>query len=69
MGEREASRPPSDNQHPAAKVAGTDTVVDTVAWHLVMVGDVVVDEGALKPGQRVRMVGTNSPSSFLVEAL
>lgn len=28
-----------------------------------------VDEGALKPGQRVRVVGTNSPSSFLVEAL
>lgn len=28
-----------------------------------------VDEGVLKPGQRVRVVGTNSPSSFLVEAL
>lgn len=28
-----------------------------------------VDEGMLKPGQRVRVVGTNSPSSFLVEAL
>lgn len=28
-----------------------------------------VDEGILQPGQRVRVVGTNSPSSFLVEAL
>ena len=28
-----------------------------------------VGEGALKPGERVRVVGTNSPSSFLVEAL
>lgn len=28
-----------------------------------------VDQGALKPGQRVRVVGTNSPSSFLVETL
>ena len=28
-----------------------------------------VGEGVLKPGQRVRVVGTNSPSSFLVEAL
>ncbi len=28
-----------------------------------------VDKGALKPGERVRVVDTNSPSSFLVEAL
>lgn len=28
-----------------------------------------VDEGEIKPGQRVRIVGINSPSSFLVEAL
>lgn len=28
-----------------------------------------VDEGTLKPGQRVRIVGTNSQSSFIVEAL
>lgn len=28
-----------------------------------------VDSGALRPGERVRVVDTNSPSSFIVEAL
>ncbi len=28
-----------------------------------------VDEGAVKPGERVRIVGINSPSSFIVESL
>ena len=54
---------------PGSNEDGGGQVQVMVQGRLIVASARKVDKGALKPGQRVRIVDTNSPSSFLVEAL
>lgn len=54
---------PGDNED------GGGQIQVMVQGRLIVASARKVEKGEVKPGKRVRIVGTNSPSSFLVEAL